>query len=124
TFIEGSAGFGTPAALAVPLLVGLGFPPLAAVFAGMVIQSTPVSFGAAGTPIFVGVLRGIESSPEVIAHAASLGIDVGDGARPDLWRPYLWLIGIRVAIVHSFVGTFIPVLLVSLMTKFFGPNRS
>ena len=119
SFIEGSAGFGTPAMLAVPLLVGLGFPPLAAVFAGMVIQSTPVSFGAAGTPLLIGVMRGVESSPEVVAHAASLGIDVSQG-----WRPYLWLIGIRVAIIHSAVGTLIPVLLVSLMTRFFGPNRS
>ncbi len=50
SFIEGSAGFGTPAAVAVPLLVGLGFPAMAAVMAGMIIQSTPVSFGAAGTP--------------------------------------------------------------------------
>jgi lactate permease len=33
SFIEGSAGFGTPAAVAVPLLVGLGFPALAAVIA-------------------------------------------------------------------------------------------
>ena len=32
-FIEGSAGFGTPAAVAVPLLVGLGFPAMAAVIA-------------------------------------------------------------------------------------------
>ena len=49
SFIEGSAGFGTPAAVAVPLLVGLGCPGMAAVTAGMIIQSTPVSFGAAGT---------------------------------------------------------------------------
>ena len=35
SFIEGSAGFGTPAAVAVPLLVGLGFPGMAAVMAGM-----------------------------------------------------------------------------------------
>ena len=34
SFIEGSAGFGTPAAVAVPLLVGLGFPGMAAVMAG------------------------------------------------------------------------------------------
>ncbi len=34
SFIEGSAGFGTPAAVAVPLLVGLGFPAMAAVTAG------------------------------------------------------------------------------------------
>jgi lactate permease len=30
SFIEGAAGFGTPAALTAPLMVGLGFPPLAA----------------------------------------------------------------------------------------------
>ncbi|MEE2792250.1 MAG: L-lactate permease, partial [Acidobacteriota bacterium] len=35
SFIEGSAGFGTPAAVAVPLLVGLGFPGMAAVMSGM-----------------------------------------------------------------------------------------
>jgi len=29
-FIEGTAGFGTPAALAAPILISLGFPPLAA----------------------------------------------------------------------------------------------
>ncbi|MEZ6137124.1 MAG: L-lactate permease [Pirellulaceae bacterium] len=51
SFIEGAAGFGTPAAVAVPLLVGLGFPALSAVVSGMMIQSTPVSFGAVGTPI-------------------------------------------------------------------------
>ena len=59
SFIEGVAGFGTPAAVAVPLLVGLGFPGMAAVTAGMIIQSTPVSFGAAGTPILVGVSTGL-----------------------------------------------------------------
>ena len=37
SFIEGSAGFGTPAAVAVPLLVGMGFPGMAAVTAGMII---------------------------------------------------------------------------------------
>ena len=36
SFIEGSAGFGTPAAVAVPLMVGLGFPAMAAVVAGMI----------------------------------------------------------------------------------------
>ncbi|MBX3437600.1 MAG: L-lactate permease, partial [Planctomycetaceae bacterium] len=59
SFIEGAAGFGTPAAVAVPLLVGLGFPALAAVIAGMIIQSTPVSFGALGTPILVGIRDGL-----------------------------------------------------------------
>ena len=73
-FIEGSAGFGTPAAVCVPLLVGLGFPPMAAVVAGMMIQSTPVSFGAVGTPILVGVNTGLGGAPQVEAFNAIQGI--------------------------------------------------
>ncbi|MEM3113048.1 MAG: L-lactate permease [Candidatus Pacearchaeota archaeon] len=53
--IEGIAGFGTPAALAAPLLVSLGFAPLLAVILSLVANSTPVSFGAAGTPILLGL---------------------------------------------------------------------
>ena len=49
-FIEGAAGFGTPAAVAAPLLLALGFPAMAAVMSGLIIQSTPVSFGAAAEP--------------------------------------------------------------------------
>jgi len=58
SFIEGSSGFGTPAAICAPLMVALGFPALAAVMIGMMIQSTPVTFGAVGTPIIVGVTGG------------------------------------------------------------------
>ncbi len=50
-FIEGAAGFGTPAALAAPLLIVLGFPPLAAAVLALILDSAPVSFGAVGTPI-------------------------------------------------------------------------
>lgn len=49
-FIEGAAGFGTPAAIAAPLLIGLGFPPMAAAVSCLILNSTPVPFGAAGTP--------------------------------------------------------------------------
>jgi len=59
SFIEGAAGFGTPAAVAAPLMVALGFPPLAAVMLGMMIQSTAVTFGAVGTPILIGVTDGL-----------------------------------------------------------------
>jgi lactate permease len=53
-FIEGTAGFGTPAAIAVPLLVGLGIPPIRALVVGLLGNSVPGVFGAAGTPIKVG----------------------------------------------------------------------
>ena len=49
-FIEGAAGFGTPAALAAPLLISLGFPPLCAAIVALIYNSVPVCFGAVGTP--------------------------------------------------------------------------
>ena len=54
-FIEGAAGFGTPAALAAPLLLSLGFPPLAAAIICLVFNSFPVTFGAVGTPVILGL---------------------------------------------------------------------
>lgn len=51
SFIEGAAGFGTPAALAAPLLVSLGFAPLAAASIALIYNSTAVTFGAVGTPV-------------------------------------------------------------------------
>lgn len=115
SFIEGSAGFGTPAAVAVPLLVGLGFPGMAAVLAGMIIQSTPVSFGAVGTPILLGVHTGLAGDPSVQAYAQSVAAD---------WHHYLRLIGTHVAVLHAATGTLIPLFVVALTTRFFGRNRS
>ena len=61
-FIEGASGFGTTAAIAAPLLVAIGFPAMAAVLMGMLVQSTPVSFGAVGTPIVVGITTGLDTA--------------------------------------------------------------
>jgi lactate permease len=116
SFIEGSAGFGTPAAVCVPLLAGLGFPAMAAVVAGMAIQSTPVSFGAVGTPILVGISNGLSGDPAVLAYAAA-------GGHAE-WADFLGFLGRRVAVIHAIVGTFIPLIVVCLMTRFFGKNRS
>ena len=116
SFIEGSAGFGTPAAVAVPLMVGLGFPAMAAVVAGMIIQSTPVSFGAMGTPILVGVNNGLSADPAMAAYALERGFAE--------WDQFLAFIATKVAFLHAIAGTFIPLLVASIMTRFFGKNRS
>ena len=116
SFIEGSAGFGTPAAVAVPLMVGLGFPAMAAVVAGMIIQSTPVSFGAMGTPILVGLGTGLSADPDMAEFATSLGFE--------RWDLFLANIAARVALIHAIAGTFIPLLVVATMTRFFGTKRS
>ncbi|HLP86676.1 MAG TPA: L-lactate permease [Candidatus Paceibacterota bacterium] len=59
--LEGTAGFGVPAAVAVPLLMGLGLTPLRALIIGLLGNSAPGVFGAAGTPIRVG-LAGLPTS--------------------------------------------------------------
>jgi lactate permease len=115
SFIEGAAGFGTPAAVAVPLLVGLGFPGMAAVVAGMTIQSTPVSFGAVGTPILLGAGTGLDD-PYVRTFAAARGFSD--------WNAFLAHLGAKAALLHTAAGTLIPLFVVALMTRFFGPTRS
>lgn len=122
SFIEGAAGFGTPAAVAVPLLIGLRFPALPAVVCGMIIQSTPVSFGALGTPILIGVKNGLGGDDNVMALAEKLNLLGAPGE--DVLRPLLIEVGIRVAILHAIVGTLVPLTMVTVMTKFFGENRS
>lgn len=59
--LEGTAGFGVPAAIAVPILIGLGLSPIKALVVGLIGNSTPGVFGAAGTPIKVG-MAGLNAS--------------------------------------------------------------
>ncbi|EGS65127.1 L-lactate permease [Vibrio cholerae] len=114
SFIEGASGFGTPAAIAAPLLVAIGFPALAAVLMGMMIQSTPVSFGAVGTPIIVGVNKGLDT------HNITEAL-IANGSN---WDVYLQQITTSVALIHACVGTLMPILMAMMLTRFFGKNRS
>lgn len=92
-FIEGASGFGTPAAIAAPLLVAIGFPALAAVLLGMMIQSTPVSFGAVGTPILVGINKGLDN--QAIGQTLSAG--------GSSWDIYLQQVTTNVALILSLI---------------------
>ncbi|MCP2267128.1 L-lactate permease [Promicromonospora thailandica] len=120
SFIEGAAGFGTPAAVVAPLLLALGFPAAAAVMAGLIIQSTPVSFGAVGTPMLTGLGTGLADTsgalaPEVQARADALGLDhLGFVAHT----------ATQVATIHAIVGILVPLILVTLMCGFYGEKRS
>ncbi len=62
SFFEGIAGFGTPAAIAAPLLVLLGVRAFSAVVLSLIADSVAVSFGAFGTPIIVGIEASVESA--------------------------------------------------------------
>jgi lactate permease len=92
--IEGIAGFGIPAVLAAPLLVSLGFPALLAVILALIANSTPVSFGAAGTPILLGL--------------GNLGFE----------RDVLLEITKNVALIHGIASFIIPLVLVFLVINY------
>lgn len=85
--IEGASGFGTPAALAAPVLVGLGFHPLSAALITLIMNSVPVSFGAVGAPTWFGFSE--------IAN---------------LTRTDIMTIGWQSALMHSVAAFIIPVI--------------
>lgn len=102
SFIEAAAGFGTPAALAGPLLVCLGFPPMAAAMITLIFDSTAVSFGAVGTPV-----------------TAALGI-LGLSNNETFIKGFsFWT-----ALPHAIVSTFLPLIVLMMTTKIFGKEKS
>lgn len=116
-FIEGSAGFGTPAAIAAPLLLGLGFPAMAAVVVCLVMNSFPVTFGAVGTPIWFGLknLRGQVEHDVVdgVSGLAATGFD-----------PFLQHIAQWSTLLHAVMIYMLPLLTVCFLTGVFGKNKS
>ncbi|MFZ0474753.1 MAG: L-lactate permease [Halobacillus sp.] len=117
SFLEGAAGFGTPAAIAAPLLLTLGFPPLAAVAVSLIADSSAVSFGAVGTPLIVGVDQGLKQGDAVAEQVqASLGNQPLEG--------FIQEVAQSAVLMDLFIGSFIPLILVIILTKLFGENRS
>jgi lactate permease len=91
-FIEGAAGFGAAPALAAPLLVGLGFGALPAIVISLIANSVPVSFGAIGVPLTIG-----------IASVTSENLAA---------------IGTITAGIHGIIGTLIPLLISCFTSKY------
>ena len=106
-FIEGAAGFGTPAALAAPLLISVGFPPLAAAIVALEYNSVPVCYGAVGTPT--------NTAFTVVKDAVT-----ALGADAEAWKMDLTF---TTAICHAVGIFFITIFGVGILCKMFGPNK-
>ena len=102
SFIEAAAGFGTPAALAGPLMVSLGFPPMAAAMIALIFDSTAVSFGAVGTPVTAAL------------GALGLANDAVFTSQFSIWT----------ALPHAIMCTFLPLIVLMMTTKFFSNDKS
>jgi lactate permease len=91
--IEGSSGFGTPAAIAAPLLVGLGFEPVRVAILTLVMNSVPTTFGAVGTPMWFGFSQ-VPFGPSEILSVS--------------WKS---------ALVHSVAALFVPVIALRFVVR-------
>ncbi|HVL57376.1 MAG TPA: L-lactate permease, partial [Burkholderiaceae bacterium] len=122
-FIEGAAGFGTPVALAAPILVSLGYTPVTAVVLAMVGHAAGVSFGAVGTPVLpqlaasglsgdalaarIALLHGVLGSMLLFFVFRLAGTDEGadTGARADAGiRPWIVAAFAAVCFLVPFAG--------------------
>jgi len=122
SFIEGAAGFGTPAAIVGPLLVGLGFPPLAAVVVALTGNILAITFGAVGTPLIIGFEDVVFGQDPAETGTAAYAV-VQNGGFESVGA-YVAQIGFWAAVIHAIVGIAIPFIGVAMMTRFFGEERS
>ena len=89
--MEGASGFGTPAAIAAPLLAGLGFDPVRTAILTLVMNSVPATFGAVGTPMWFGFSQVPLSPPEILSVS---------------WKS---------ALVHTVAALFVPIIALRLV---------
>lgn len=115
-FIEGAAGFGTPAALAAPLLLSLGFPPLCAAVMCLVFNSFPVTFGAVGTPVILG-LKYLTGLVNTAVASAIPGLNFHS------METFNLTVGKWASVMHIPMIFILPIFMLGFMTRFFGENR-
>ncbi|MCF0137338.1 MAG: L-lactate permease [Oscillospiraceae bacterium] len=72
-FMEGAAGAGTPAAIAAPFMVGLGFDPILAVVIALMSDGVCTSFGGAG-------LTTMSGSAQLVADGITTTVDTNFAA--------------------------------------------
>jgi lactate permease len=71
-FLQGVSGFGVPVAVIAPLLVGLGFPPLAAVIIPSVGHVWAVTFGSLGSSFYALIAATGRSGEELAPWSAAM----------------------------------------------------
>ena len=108
-FIEGAAGFGTPQALAAPLLVGLGVPAFFAALSALIANAGPVLFGGAG----VTITGGWDSIAETVQ--AQYGAEMTEMMFAQL--------SYRLSFVNLFVAAFVPFMMIASIVARDGRGR-
>ena len=107
-FVEGAAGFGSAAALAAPLLVGLGIPAFFAALSSLIANTASTAFGAAGTPTTVGFAT------------IAPGIYAQFGIQPD---EYFSAMNAGTALINIFIASLVPFAMIAVIVMRDGKKR-
>ncbi|PID31655.1 lactate permease [Candidatus Saccharibacteria bacterium] len=99
--LEGLTGFGAPVTIAAPLLVALGFRPIAAIVIGLIGDSVPVVFGAVGTPVVIGLSNVPGSDDPAMLQSVARTVTMLDFA----------------------VAMLLPLIAVTVLVKMFGEHK-
>src|SRR5213083_2732665 len=83
-FIEGAAGFGAPVAIAGAFMIGLGFKPFHAAALNLLANTSPVAWGAIGTPVHT---LAPHATGDVLASRLSAAAWNGLNPRPIMKAP-------------------------------------
>ena len=106
-FVEGASGFGAAPALAAPLLVGLGFPPLIAVAVALICNTLPVPFGAVGIPAQTSVTCIVERLTTIDQTPEGFSVEMLD----------------KMTLISGISGLFIPLTAIAFMVICSGKER-
>lgn len=114
SFLEGLMGFTFTGAVIALMLMGLGFPPACSIMLAMMGPVTASAFSCAGTPILFNVFSSLQQS-DIMTQIAASHATMGD---------FLHKVGAYVGVIHGIAGTFMPLMMVMMMTHFYGEKKS
>lgn len=113
--LENLLGFAATSGVCATILIGIGFPPGCAVMVGVMGTVVASAFGTGGAPILFGVAKGLEQQPQFMSWLNASGMNL---------EQYLHFIGAQASVIHGVVGTFMPLLMIMMMTRFFGRQQT
>lgn len=114
SMFEGLCGFATGGAAASYLLASLGFRPSCAAMAGVLAVGGSSIFSCMGAPVFQGLRQGL-MDPVILDRLAQAGLSLDS---------YLHLLSAQAGIFHAILVALMPMIMVMMMTRLYGPEDS
>lgn len=112
--LENIFGFGLACGMCSLILMRIGFPPACAAMASLIGPITAASFSMVGLPVLYSIPEGL-APKDFVRQSFTSGVSMEN---------YLKFIMNQAVILNSIAGTFIPLFMIMMMTRFYGRRKS